>query len=191
MMFVKRGRHFDIYIPRLSVRGLHILTILTKYFALQALRTCKCELFWPWQLFDLMQPLWRRRLPYYFWGCVNIHSNRFSPEYTQSDWRNNILHRTVCWSGQLLLASDHSIRRSLRLHVYQAFGWLLFAIAPVANCAQTPLRYGLVLSRPGGLRYDCWSFFSYEGFISWTYSCSAVHLRENLFLPQGGITVRE
>ena len=28
----KRGRHFDIYIPRLSVRGLHVLTILTKYF---------------------------------------------------------------------------------------------------------------------------------------------------------------
>ena len=29
----KRGRHFDIYIPRLSVRGLHVLTILTKYRA--------------------------------------------------------------------------------------------------------------------------------------------------------------
>ena len=29
----KRGRHFDIYIPRLSVRGLHMLTILTKYLA--------------------------------------------------------------------------------------------------------------------------------------------------------------
>ena len=27
----KRGRHFNNYIPRLSVRGLHVLTILTKY----------------------------------------------------------------------------------------------------------------------------------------------------------------
>ena len=27
----KRGRHFDIYIPCLSVRGLHVLSILTKY----------------------------------------------------------------------------------------------------------------------------------------------------------------
>ena len=29
----KRGMHFDINIPRLSVRGLHVLTILTKYHA--------------------------------------------------------------------------------------------------------------------------------------------------------------
>ena len=29
----KRGRHFDIYIPRLSVRGLHMPIILTKYLA--------------------------------------------------------------------------------------------------------------------------------------------------------------
>ena len=37
-MSVKRGSHFDIYIPRLSVRGRHILSILTKYLALQALQ---------------------------------------------------------------------------------------------------------------------------------------------------------
>ena len=29
----KRGRYFDIYIPRLSIHKLHVLTILTKYFA--------------------------------------------------------------------------------------------------------------------------------------------------------------
>ena len=27
----KRGRHFNIYISRLSARGLHMLTILTKF----------------------------------------------------------------------------------------------------------------------------------------------------------------
>ena len=31
MMFVALGRHFDIYIPRLSVRGLHLFTMVSKY----------------------------------------------------------------------------------------------------------------------------------------------------------------
>ena len=39
----KRGRHFDIYIPRLSVCGLHLLTILTKYQANISPLTNKCE----------------------------------------------------------------------------------------------------------------------------------------------------
>ena len=30
--FVALGRHFDIYIPRLSVRGLHLFTMVAKYF---------------------------------------------------------------------------------------------------------------------------------------------------------------
>jgi len=44
MMFVKLGRHFDIYIPRLSVRGLHVLAVLTKYLLTNFPRARKCEL---------------------------------------------------------------------------------------------------------------------------------------------------
>ena len=43
MMFFKRGSHFNIYIPRLSVRGLHVLSILTKYFCEYSLLTMKVQ----------------------------------------------------------------------------------------------------------------------------------------------------
>ena len=35
------GRHFDIYIPRLSVRGLHLFTIVAKY--LRPISAGQCE----------------------------------------------------------------------------------------------------------------------------------------------------
>jgi len=43
MILFKPGRHFDIYIPRLSVHGLHVLTILTKCRPNKVLSTRKCE----------------------------------------------------------------------------------------------------------------------------------------------------
>ena len=35
------GRHFDIYIPRLSVRGLHLFTMVAKYLSLISAGQCE------------------------------------------------------------------------------------------------------------------------------------------------------
>ena len=45
----RQPRHFNIYIPRLSLRGLHSLTILTKYSLLIFLLLFKCGFVWPWE----------------------------------------------------------------------------------------------------------------------------------------------
>ena len=37
------GRHFDIYIPRLSVRGLHLFTMVAKYFPPISAGQCKVQ----------------------------------------------------------------------------------------------------------------------------------------------------
>ena len=37
------GRHFDIYIPRLSVRGLHLFTMVSKYLPPISTRQCEVQ----------------------------------------------------------------------------------------------------------------------------------------------------
>ena len=53
----KQGRHFDIYIPPLSVRRLHVLFILTKYRANTRCPFFKCEHLLTLTMFGPMQPL--------------------------------------------------------------------------------------------------------------------------------------